>query len=319
MLINLISWIFISCIAYIYGRSLSEVLQKVIQPKKTTDISIYLNILIGLCLLTIISAYFSIFMSISWLFLCICLVVGYILFIQNYQLFKIDYTQVIWQHIKNNILVTILSLLISIIILFQSSVGPFHYDTGLYHGQAVEWIEKYPTILGLGNLHFRFGYNSLIFSLFSLFRLSFIFPGGLHSLNGLILLIAILFSFSSIPELLKTKITFSNTLQLLLLLPLADLAYDETILASHLSSFSSDLPCAVLFLVMLVILVKYIERRYKDKRLAIYIVLISALLPTIKLSYLPTIIITLFILFKLNYEKNKTVLIGLFISGLPYG
>lgn len=37
---------------------------------------------------------------------------------------------------------------------------PFHYDSGLYHLQIIEWSEKYPIVVGLANLHFRLGFNS---------------------------------------------------------------------------------------------------------------------------------------------------------------
>lgn len=34
------------------------------------------------------------------------------------------------------------------------------YDTSLYHAQAIQWIEKYGVVCGLGNLHNRLAYNS---------------------------------------------------------------------------------------------------------------------------------------------------------------
>jgi hypothetical protein len=37
------------------------------------------------------------------------------------------------------------------------------YDTGLYHLQTFKWNREYPIILGLGNLHGRLAYNSILF------------------------------------------------------------------------------------------------------------------------------------------------------------
>jgi len=38
-----------------------------------------------------------------------------------------------------------------------------HYDTGLYGAPAVRWIQTYPAVPGLANLHGRFGFNSSVF------------------------------------------------------------------------------------------------------------------------------------------------------------
>lgn len=44
------------------------------------------------------------------------------------------------------------------------AAGPNDYfDTGLYGAQAVRWLQTYPTIPGLANLHGRFGFNSSAF------------------------------------------------------------------------------------------------------------------------------------------------------------
>lgn len=37
------------------------------------------------------------------------------------------------------------------------------YDTGLYHLQTFKWSSEFPVVLGLANLHGRFGFNSTLF------------------------------------------------------------------------------------------------------------------------------------------------------------
>jgi hypothetical protein len=44
-------------------------------------------------------------------------------------------------------------------------VTPMHFDTGLYHLQEIEWLEQSTKVLGLANLHYRFGFNSLWFTI----------------------------------------------------------------------------------------------------------------------------------------------------------
>jgi len=44
------------------------------------------------------------------------------------------------------------------------AAGPCeYYDTGLYGAQAVRWIQTYPTVFGLANVHGRLGFNSPVF------------------------------------------------------------------------------------------------------------------------------------------------------------
>lgn len=52
---------------------------------------------------------------------------------------------------------------------YGSSRGYMHYDTGLYHAQSIRWIEEYGVVVGLANLHSRFGYNSAAFALCAFF------------------------------------------------------------------------------------------------------------------------------------------------------
>jgi hypothetical protein len=51
-----------------------------------------------------------------------------------------------------------------VLLLALRSCGPCeYYDTGLYGAPAVRWIQTYPTVPGLANLHGRFGFNSSVF------------------------------------------------------------------------------------------------------------------------------------------------------------
>jgi hypothetical protein len=50
------------------------------------------------------------------------------------------------------------------LLLALRSCGPCeYYDTGLYGAPAIRWIQTYPAVPGLANLHGRFGFNSSVF------------------------------------------------------------------------------------------------------------------------------------------------------------
>ena len=58
----------------------------------------------------------------------------------------------------------ILSAIAIVLLIAFRSVGPCdYYDTGLYGAAAVRWIQTYPAVPGLANLHGRLGFNSSIF------------------------------------------------------------------------------------------------------------------------------------------------------------
>ena len=65
---------------------------------------------------------------------------------------------------------------------YGASHGLMHYDTGLYHAQAIRWIEEYGCVPGLANLHTRLGYNSSAFVLNALY--SFAFTGQSYHVTG---------------------------------------------------------------------------------------------------------------------------------------
>ncbi len=80
------------------------------------------------------------------------------------------------------------ALVIFLLLAYGSTHGIEHYDTGLYHAQAIRWIETYGSAPGLGNLHVRLAYNSAFLPLTALFSWSFLplWNGGssLHVMSG---------------------------------------------------------------------------------------------------------------------------------------
>lgn len=75
----------------------------------------------------------------------------------------------------------------------------WHYDTGLYHAQAIQWIEKYGAVLGLGNLHERFAYNSSFMVLQALYSLGWFWENGqsLHTLNSFLAVMGLTYAIAS--------------------------------------------------------------------------------------------------------------------------
>src|SRR5260370_2387191 len=65
-----------------------------------------------------------------------------------------------WQHSRWLLLLGVAFALL----LALRSCGPCdYYDTGLYGAAAVRWIQTFPAVPGLANLHGRLGFNSSVF------------------------------------------------------------------------------------------------------------------------------------------------------------
>lgn len=83
----------------------------------------------------------------------------------------------------------VIILFLVILWAYFSSRGYFHYDSDLYHGQSIRWLEEYGVVPGLGNLHERFAYNSSFFALSALYSLKFVLGRSMHAMNGFIALL----------------------------------------------------------------------------------------------------------------------------------
>ncbi|NBH84331.1 hypothetical protein D7X88_08935 [bacterium C-53] len=68
--------------------------------------------------------------------------------------------------------------------LYFTAYGSFMYDTGLYHAQAIRWIEEYGCVRGQAFVHERFGYNSSFFCLCALYSMKSVLGQSLHTLSG---------------------------------------------------------------------------------------------------------------------------------------
>jgi hypothetical protein len=62
----------------------------------------------------------------------------------------------------------LLWLLLVVVIASKAMLTPDNYDSGLYHFNSVRWINEYPLVVGLGNLHGRLAFNQSCFSFVAL-------------------------------------------------------------------------------------------------------------------------------------------------------
>jgi hypothetical protein len=65
-------------------------------------------------------------------------------------------------------LVTAVAFFIVVIWCLSGLRAPTNFDSGLYHFGSIRWLNEYPIVPGLGNLHMRFAFNQSYFNFLAL-------------------------------------------------------------------------------------------------------------------------------------------------------
>jgi len=129
-------------------------------------------------------------------FLLLFLGVGGFVFLRRYPLFSLRLAA---RSIRSHKLpyILVLTLLPALLAYFSTKFST-HYDTYLYHLNAVKWLSTYPAVPGIVNLHGRLAYNSS-FHIFAV-----------YIANGFLLLLALMQWFSHIIEMPKRNVRWSH-------------------------------------------------------------------------------------------------------------
>ncbi len=128
---------------------------------------------------------------------------------------------------------------------YFTSRGVLYYDTDLYHGQSIRWIEEYGVVKGLANLHERFAYNSSLFALSALYSLKFVMGYSMHAVNGLLAFLLSLVTLDVAEAVKRRKLVLSDYARVAAI-------YYLTLLPKDIASPASDLAvmCVLFFLVV---------------------------------------------------------------------
>lgn len=189
-------------------------------------------------------------------------------------------------------------------------------DTGIYHAQAIRWMEEYPTVAGLGNLHSRFAYNSHWLVLNAVFSLAFWSGRSLHLVGAMLFGLAVWDFGNGLRRWLSGERTAANGLRLLFL-PLS-----FYLLGSQTSSPGTDLP--VILMLWLVIPLWLERSALQQEQREIHSLLIfstAVYLLTVKLSALPFLLLAAWLVLRdVRYQPVRTLrwgFLGVFLL-LPW-
>jgi hypothetical protein len=312
----LLIWIYVIATTYLLGYGFLTSLvswpgMHPIRGKRAADKKAYdfrfreSYIITGVVIVTVFSQFVSLFSKVAIganLFvvsICVIIAVYY-----RYELYDDLFGFFFQVKSKGNIYIY---LAIMIIMAYGTSHGLMHYDSDLYHAQAIRWIEEYGIIKGLGNLHVRLAYNSAAFPLSAFYSFRFLGGQSYHVMSGFFALLLawqcvdirhfFRRGYPVIPDFARlTAIYYLFTI------------YDEMVAPA------SDyfLSCLVFY-----IIIHWLDMYVKHEKSYVPYILLALLgvyAITIKLSAAPMVLLSIVPLYKLLYRRNREKMKALGIS-----
>lgn len=207
MVLVILSWGWIGMTSFLVGFAAMEAIGKVTGKNKLASMELY--ILMGLLCLTVYAQIFSLFAGVGRmanLLLGVAAMLSFVVLRKKI----LRYILYICTEVRRWYMPCILIVLIVLLLVYITAGNTWHYDTDLYHAQAIRWIEEYGVVKGLGNLHNRFAYNSAFFCLQALFSLKFAVNQSLHSVNGFVASVMLCYAASTLSIWKKERLKISD-------------------------------------------------------------------------------------------------------------
>lgn len=313
MLMVLFSWLVMGGAAYIFGKAIIDrIYQRDIQTMGKLDI----YIVAGIIFLNVYAQFFSLFYKVAGIACVILGVIGIgivLMYVARYVTGRKRLTmkgkmtcEWISTH-RWHIIVTILCLFVTLV---WTNRQPWHYDTGLYHAQAIRWIEEYGVVPGLGNLQMRLAYNSAFMSLQALFSLEWLLGQSMHSLNGFFCFAGLSYALTT----LKVKKGVGG-LETSDLLRVAMIVYIVTV-RNSISSCGTDIMSMLLLLYISIKWCELIEQKTQSVNPWCFCCLIAVYAITVKLSAAVSVGLVIYPAYMLIKGKEYKKIIGNIAGGL---
>ncbi len=198
-------------------------------------------------------------------------------------------------------------LVVFLIMAYGTSHGIMHYDSDLYHAQAIRWIEEYGVVKGLGNLHVRFAYNSAAFPLSAMYSLHFLGGQSYHVMAGFFALLLAWQCVDIKNAARRGHLVISDFARLVAIY------YLFTIFDEMVAPASDYFLSTIVFYVIIHLLDMYVkhERSYVPY---ILLALLGIFAITIKLSAAPMILLVIIPIVKLFMDRNREKLHAFWIA-----
>lgn len=298
MLMVLCSWVIIAGAALLFGKAVTDGIYR----DRLADMGrpdVYL--MTGLIILNMYAQLFSLFYKVAGIACTILGAAGILLFCVGAYRFVRErkgirlFPGVTWE--RMGVLRIGAILFCFVLTLLWTNRSPSQYDTGLYHAQAIRWIEDYGVVPGLGNLHMRLAYNSAFMSLQALFSLGWLVGQSLHSLNGFFCLAALIYVCATVRLWGEGSLQTSDFLKCGMVVFIVQKRHD-------IASSGTDIYAMLLVFYILIKWSEYCERGRKDGVMYGWLCLVGVYAATVKLSAASVVILALYPLYLFVKEKK---------------
>jgi hypothetical protein len=294
MLATVLIWLYTFVLCYVYGFLFLKSIRRLLQIEAGLP-AFPLIVVAGLIALTTLASFFSLFFQIG-LVLNLLLVAGAMvaLLTRRIPLPRIDHP---WAALPLILLVAAV-----LVVLENATHRPLNPDTNIYHAQAIHWIESYPAVPGLGNLHGRLAFNSAWFVSNALFGFSFLGLRSFHLTGSVLFLAVVMYFWGGFAAIMRGEYKPSAWLKVLFF-PLS-----FSLLGAEISSPGSDLPTSLLLWLMAVLWSEHSEQDQPFHPSLIVLMAVFAL--TVKLSAVPVLLLALLVLGETILHGQKRLFAG---------
>ena len=299
----ILTWIWILICSYLWGHLAIWIINRIL--RKNVDTTPEFTIILGIGVLAIYAETFSLFSGVGLLANLLMLVVDIFVIVKWREVLVIRIKKLTSE--KRNVWYVIIIIIFSYISMtYMFEVVT--YDTGLYHSQAVQWIEEYGVVPGLGNLHHRFAYNSAIMCLHALFSMKFLFGQQLHCVNGFMFILFTSYAVTSMKFVKNKRIYISDFLRV------AFFVYYN--MDTSFSSLGSDLISLCLVIYIVIKYVEGIEDDISNIEYYCYLSILALIAVSFKLSVALIVLIVIYPAYMLIKDKNWKLIIKLLSLGV---
>jgi hypothetical protein len=314
MLLVLLAWLYVLSVSYVYGHALIAALSFFTGEKEKIHFSLY--VISGFAALTAITTCLAFFIKIALVANLIVLIPALLYVFINAKTIGKDLS-LYKQAVQNTSAINYIILLVAVGMGLALSASPqAKFDDGLYYQQTIKWIENYPAITGLGNLHLKLSFNSGWHVLSALF--SFSFAGlPMNDLNGLLFVAVVVFALEGLHNIIRGQYKFSDVFKVVTIAPLH-------LLFTFIVSPSPDLVIPYITWVVFILFLQKIEQnrlQVFDVR-SMLILILSVFAVVIKLSAAPIALISFYLLYlqlkQQNYKSLLTVAAAVIMLTAPW-
>jgi len=309
MLFLLFKFLYIIILAFVYGYTLQQFLNKRVLKLAEARSHFSLTTLTGFFAITVLASILSIFMPLSNAAHAIVLSGGILFYLiqrKSIHLQLADTLQAARTADRSRKVFTGISVLFIIYLSAQQSVS---YDEGLYYAQFIKWMQTYKVVPGLANLHERLGFNMQWYVLSAVLDCSWISGSTDNHINGALYLLTAIYLIPG-----KNDKTFISLLKAGLLVMIS---------MPHFCVYNMIAPAADMpvFYISCLLIICWLEdsaagHSITEGKNSVFLLLAPVFLITVKVSSMPVLLFTAVIYWQVLRRKQYVQLLKMITVAL---